>query len=171
MVPIHILEVAIRNAVADAIAATHGPQCPWNAAFVRSLPGWSGGHYSPRQDFVSTAGQQPTTGEVIPELTLAFWESMLTARLDGKVWDLQLVPVLPNLPATVPLRRSRNAVRSELGQIRVLRNRIDHHEPIFRRTIADDLERMRTLVGYRSAEMRDWMDSVESVTTLLAARP
>ena len=171
MVPIHIFEVAIRNAVADAIAATHGPQWPWNAAFVRSLPGRSGGHYSPRQDVVNTAGQQPTTGKVIPELKLAFWESMFTARHDGQIWDLQLMSVLPNLPATVPIGQSRNAVRAELGQIRVLRNRIAHHEPIFRRTIADDLERMRTLVGYRSAEMRGWLDTVESVTTVLATRP
>lgn len=171
MVPIHMCEVAIRNAVSDAITSTHGTRWPWNGAFVRVLPARANVAYSPRQDLTTKASRYATTGKVIPELRFAFWESMFTSRHDGQIWNSQLLRVLPNLNPGTPAAQLRNSIRSDLGQIRTLRNRIAHHEPIFARQIADDLSKMRRLIGYRSTEMRGWLDAVEGVTALIAAKP
>ena len=38
LAPLHICEVVIRNAVADAIASVYGAQWPWSSSFIRSLP-------------------------------------------------------------------------------------------------------------------------------------
>ena len=62
-------------------------------------------------------------------------------------------------------------IRAKLGEVRVLRNRIAHHEPIFNRRHIDDLATMRALVGYKSTEMQDWLDAVEAVTALVATKP
>lgn len=44
LMPLHICEVVVRNAAADAIEAIHGTNWPWNPGFQSSLPtgrGWS----------------------------------------------------------------------------------------------------------------------------------
>lgn len=38
MVPLHLAEVAIRNAAAEAIEAVHGANWPWVKGFIRGLP-------------------------------------------------------------------------------------------------------------------------------------
>src|SRR5699024_12617230 len=38
MLPAHFAEVSIRNAVADALVSTYGPEWPWETVFEHSLP-------------------------------------------------------------------------------------------------------------------------------------
>ncbi len=38
IVPLQICEVSVRNGVAEAIEAIHGPNWPWLNRFLRSLP-------------------------------------------------------------------------------------------------------------------------------------
>ena len=79
LAPLHFCEVAIRNAVADAIAAAHGAQWPWDAGFMRSLPDPPSG-YNPRRDLMSARAGKATTGKVIPELKFMFWQTIFTSR-------------------------------------------------------------------------------------------
>jgi hypothetical protein len=171
MVPIHLCEVAIRNAASDALTAVYGPRWPWSRSLAQALPAASARRYSATRDLAATARAHPTTGKVIPELKFVFWEKLFTSRHDQRLWRQHLHTVLPNLDTTKTIATLRNDIRADLGQIRELRNRIAHHEPIFRRQLADDLDALRRLVGYRSTEMRTWLDEVEEVTELIAAQP
>lgn len=171
MAPIHLCEVAIRNAVSEALTAVYGPQWPWSASLRQALPTTTPPNYSPKRDLVKVAQNYATTGKVIPELKFVFWEKMFTSRHDNRLWNPHLRTVLPNLDPNKPIKMLRGEIRASLGEIRILRNRIAHHEPIFGRGLADDLDRLRGLVGHRSSEMRDWLNAVESVTSLMAAKP
>jgi hypothetical protein len=170
MVPIHLCEVAIRNAAADALAALYGPRWPWSPGFAQALPNPSQS-YSPVRDLAQVAASQPTTGKVIPELKFVFWEKLFTNRHNQRLWTPHLHNTLPNIDTTKPINQATGDIRAKLGDVRLLRNRIAHHEPIFNRQHADELLTMRTLVGYRSSEMQLWLDAVETVTALIAVKP
>ena len=99
--PLHVCEVVIRNAVADALEALYGPRWPWSLTFELSLPDPKQG-YSPRRDLQTARHAVHTTGKVIPELKFVFWQKMFTGRYDNRIWDHHLLRVMPNLDPSHP---------------------------------------------------------------------
>lgn len=83
--PLHICEVVMRNAVADAFEAIHGAEWPWNPGFERSLPRQPGPGYNTLSDLQTVRDKARTTGQVIAELKFAFWEKTFTSRHDSRV--------------------------------------------------------------------------------------
>jgi len=145
--PLHICEVVLRNAVADALEALYGPRWPWSPTFERSLPDPTQG-YSPRKDLQMARRSVSTPGKVIPELKFVFWQKMFTGRYDTRIWDTHLRRVLPHLEPGKAVPDLRRSIYHALEQVRLLRNRIAHHEPIFSRRLADDYQIIRGLVAY-----------------------
>ncbi|PKF48634.1 hypothetical protein AT251_24640 [Enterovibrio nigricans] len=66
MLPLHICEVIVRNAVHDVLTKVYGERWPWNQAFLLTLP--SKGRYNPRQDLINARRNAPTTGKVMAPL-------------------------------------------------------------------------------------------------------
>lgn len=170
MTPLHVCEVVIRNAVSDALQAVYGARWPWTAAFERSLPNPAQG-YSPRRDLQSARRRAQTTGKVIPELKFVFWQKLFTGRYDTRIWNQHLRHVLPNLEPAGSIASLRQAIYGDLDRVRLLRNRIAHHEPIFSRALGSDYQIILTLVTYRCALTAAWLDSNQTATALIAAKP
>jgi hypothetical protein len=170
LAPLHFCEVVIRNAVADAIAAAHGPQWPWDAGFLRSLPDTSAG-YKPRKDLLSARAGKTTTGKVIPELKFMFWQTIFTSRFDARLWRIHLRTVLPHADTSKTVDQVRALIYAELEQLRKLRNRIAHHEPIFKRNLADDLQKVHDLIAFRCPITAAWMTQNHQVQALIATKP
>jgi len=170
MAPLHVCEVVIRNAVADAIEVIYGPRWPWSPTFEHSLPDPIQG-YSPRRDLHSARRAASTAGKVIPELKFMFWQKMFTGRYDTRIWNPHLRRVMPNLDPTKNVAALRREIYADLERVRLLRNRIAHHEPIFTRALADDYQTIRTLVMYRCAVTAAWMDGNQNATTIIATKP
>jgi hypothetical protein len=155
--PLHICEVVVRNAAADALEAVYGPRWPWNRGFVLSLPTSQPGiGYNPRRDLESVAARQPSTGKVIPELKFVFWQHMFTYRHDARLWNGHLKRIFPNHDSSKTIVELRNALYSDLEAIRKLRNRIAHHEPVITRNLPEDFNRMARLVDQRSTMVASW---------------
>jgi len=169
LAPLHICEVVIRNSVADALDSVYGPKWPWSAAFERSLPNPRIG-YSPRQDLQASRRTSLTTGKAIPELKFVFWQKMFTERHDARLWDRHLSLVLPNVDTRKSVAQSRRKIYEDLEQIRSLRNRIAHHEPIFRRSLSDDMGKIVTLVELRCSITALWMMQNQEASRLLLER-
>lgn len=170
LAPLHVCEVVIRNAVADALEVLYGPRWPWSATFERSLPDPMQG-YSPRRDLQSARRAAPTTGKVIPELKFVFWQKMFTGRYDNRIWDQHLRRVMPNLDPVKPVATLRQAIYGDLERVRLLRNRIAHHEPIFARALTDDYQTILALVTYRCTVTAAWLDSNQTATAIILAKP
>ena len=166
MAPLHICEVVI-NTVSDALTAVYGDRWPWSTVFETSLPGGSIRGYDPRSDLQAVRRQQATTGKVVPELKFVFWQKMFTSRYDVRVQDVHLQAVLPNLDPAKTVAQLRQQIYLELDHVRILRNRIAHHEPIFRRNLTDDLDKIAALVGFRCKVTADWMMQCQRVGELL----
>ncbi|HKU32035.1 MAG TPA: hypothetical protein VJQ60_16240 [Arthrobacter sp.] len=171
MLPAHFAEVTVRNAVSDALTTLYGPDWPWNPAFERSLPSTARGHgYSPRGNLVATRNNEATTGKVIAELKFVFWQKMFTSRHDQRIWNSAILALFPHAIRIAPAAL-RGRIYNDLDAIRLLRNRIAHHEPIFTRNLTDDLKRIVELVDMRSADTAGWVRAMETATEVLTERP
>ena len=170
VVPLHLLEIALRNAVVESLTNVYTSNWPWDQNFILSLP--SSGGYKPRQNLLSVARMpNPTMGKVVAELKFVFWEKMFTARHDTRIWDTQLLACFPNAPDNLNVVQLRTRIFNDINTIRSLRNRIAHHEPIFYRNAQDDYDKIFELISWRDIVTADWMNNIQSVTRFIAERP
>lgn len=172
IVPLQVCEVAVRNGVAEAIERVHGANWPWSNGFLRSLPrSKRPTDYNPEVDLRSVAARQPTTGKVVADLKFAFWEKIFTAGQDSRIWDAHFRACFPGAPASLTIAQARTIAHADLKAIRLLRNRIAHHEPIFNRNIADEYRRIHEMTGWRSQVAAAWMNRKQGVTALIPLKP
>lgn len=69
-------------------------------------------------------------------------QKMFTSRHDLRVWDSHLDQAFPQLDTRLSVARRRAEMYADLEPLRLLRNRIAHHEPIFTRNLTDDLAKI-----------------------------
>ena len=158
LTPLHICEVVIRNAVADAIEQQYGNQWPWSKTFQTSLPSSSFLKvYNPQKNLCDVSKKQVTVGKVIPKLNFMFWQKMFTKRHDVRLWNKYLLNVMPGCDKAQSIKNLRQSNFQDIDTVRELRNRIAHHEPIFKRDLANDYNTIIRLITYRSQETADWI--------------
>ena len=171
LTPLHICEVAVRNAVSDALTAVYGAHWPWDKNFENSLPVAKGPVYQQRQDLINTRTRFRTTDRVVVELKFVFWEKMFTSRHDQRIWNTHLFTLFPNLDQTKTVSAHRLRLATDLETIRLLRNRIAHHEPIFRRNLADEFSKVHDFVEARCQVSAAWMMGEQLALAAIQAKP
>lgn len=172
IIPLQICEVASRNGVVLALEHQYGQDWHNSERFLISL------HnpkkvYSPKKDIMGTKAnlikkRSLTAGKVVADLKFAFWESMLTARHDNRLWIPYFNLAFPHA-SNPPTGRKR--ANEALERVRRLRNRIAHHEPIFHRDLTTDYNTILCLIGWRDPVARQWAEKIQDVTNLLTEKP
>ena len=74
---------------------------------------------------------KPTQGAIVAELSFAFWRYMISSRYAQSFWTPVLDSTFVGIPGTTADDR-RAHLEEHLIPLLKLRNRIAHHEPIFR---------------------------------------
>ncbi len=171
MLPLHMLEVTFRNGVVNGIEAIHTPAWPWTQGFIFTLPDPRAPHYSPRRNLRNVARSHMTAGKVVADLNFAFWERVLLKKQQRIIWDTQFTTSFPEAPAGQTSSVNREKLRRTVENVRRLRNRIAHHEPIFARDLVRDMRDIRLAISWRSSVAASWLDKMETVTPLIALRP
>lgn len=171
LIALHMCEVAIRNAVNDALIRVYGSHWPWDRNFENSLPSPKGSAYQPRLDLTQSRSRSPNADRVVVGLTFKFWEKMFTSRHDSRVWNPHLLTLFPNLDKSQPVALHRLRIATDLESIRRLRNRIAHHEPIFMRDLTNDLSTAHELIRARCQVSADWMMNEQKAAHIIRARP
>lgn len=171
LIPLHICEVVVRNAVSDALILRYGPEWPWSVGLLRSLPTGAGARYDAKMDLDRTREKHRTTGGVVTELKNVFWEKQFTKRNDQRLWEPYLFQLFPNLDRSGSVKLHRQRIACDLETIRHLRNRIAHHEPIFNRNLHSDLQKICELVEFRCSDTASMMLQAQRVMEVLKARP
>lgn len=160
-------EIVIRNAVADALEARYGAQWPWATGFRYTLNATA-------QRFLDEAkrkaGAGQNSGKVIAELNFGFWEKMFKAAFDADIWNRELHRVFPNLSEPL-VQVARADIFQNLQKIRKLRNRVAHHEPLFKSSVQPELDTVQKLVKLRCADTAAWIARTSTVSTVLLAKP
>ena len=167
--PMQLCEVVVRNAVSQAIASVYGENWPWNQTFVGSLAN------NEKQDLskgIGTFEPSPSmTGRVVAAMTLNFWEKMFTARHDDRIWNQNLRVVFPNLDPGLTVAQARERIYGFMNDVRTLRNRIAHHEPIFNCDINGNYKKIQWLIGIRCEKTAAWVEANQRVSCLLRSCP
>lgn len=166
-VTMQLCEVVIRNAASQAIVSIYGEDWPWNQTFVGSLA-------NNEKDILKKGSRDfapSMTGKVVAAMTLIFWEKMFTARHDERIWNQNLKTVFPNLDPNLSVAKARERIYSSMKDVRALRNRIAHHEPIFNCDINGNYQKIQWLIGIRCKKTASWMEEKQHVSSLLQSCP
>jgi hypothetical protein len=116
---LHGLEVAVRNSMHDQLSVHFNTPYWFNSAPLSN--------YS--KDKITAAvrdagGPHASPGKVVAELMFGFWTDLAAQRYHWALWQPCLSTAFPNVKVARPV------IHRRLEDIRWLRNRIAHHEPI-----------------------------------------
>ena len=123
---LHCLEVVFRNSIHDALTTVKGtPNWYDTPGLLRPSEQRMLNH---AKDELTRNSKPREPGRIVAELTFGFWTNLLVRHYDRSI----AIPVIPIAFASAPTRaRARHIIHPILDDIRFLRNRIFHHEPIW----------------------------------------
>jgi hypothetical protein len=131
-VPLHCVEVAVRNALHECLFLAYGRPDWWTVAPLNT--GGKGivarARAKCEQNEEQRAREQKrrkrpvTEDDVVTELTFGFWAKLLVKRYDRVFWVPTLHKAFPHYSGR------RDALSDDLEVLVRLRNRVMHHEPI-----------------------------------------
>ena len=171
----HMLEISLRNALHSQLTILANQEDWWNTRLL--LPHDTKGDLLHRdtieeiQKAISSAtkkqsakGQLTEPGHVVAELSLGFWNGMLANRYQQRLWEKCLTHAFPHYTGR------RGDIHLDLDRLRMLRNRIAHHEPIFERDLAIDHDKICALIGYIEPEARVWVMNNSQIPKILSMK-
>jgi len=165
-VPIQNLEIALRNSIHHTLTIFWGAD--WYDQFLNPLLPWQIRAVDKAKDELSKKGRSIEPGRVVAELPFGFWAGMFDGYYEHRLWHKGLLAfVFPNAPV-VNLQTS--VLRPKIEGIRDLRNRIFHHEPVFRVWHAKQVHAdMELILGWINAEYHSWTNGHDGFAKLLSA--
>ncbi|GAA1880408.1 hypothetical protein GCM10009687_55860 [Asanoa iriomotensis] len=108
-------------------------------------------------------------GHVVAALPFGFWVGLVSA---GRGRNYETMLWRPAIHRAFPhYRGPRPPVHQRLETLRLLRNRIAHHEPIHSRHLAADYGSLLSVAGWLSPAFEGWIKSTSRIPALLAGRP
>lgn len=159
--PLHMLEVALRNRADAQLTAVYGPD--WLDDPV-ALPG----RY--QQESVTKARatlhreRKPANhGQMVAELTFGFWSSLF-GHDATHLWQ-HLRPIFQAKGI------QRGLIAGQLRDLRHLRNRVAHYEPILAQPLAQRYGNLTTLTGWLSPTAAAWIAQTSTWGALYPAVP
>ena len=151
---LQVNEIALRNAVNRALVSQFGAQWPYSMGFLRALPRHERDTFeNGRLRLERTLRvSHVSTGDVVAAQTYGFWVMLLTARFQGRIWQQEFALSFPGAPPQV----TRSVVHDRAEEIRRLRNRIAHHEPLLNHDLLGAYQRAASMVRWISPLMSKW---------------
>lgn len=159
------MEVALRNAVHVAATAAYGTPLWFDVPGLLDAIG-CGGVAKARADLVAS-GKPATADRIIAELSFGFWTAVFNRYQEQRLWPKIYRQAFPGLPK--PLRQ-RRTIADRLNEVRKLRNRIFHHEPIwYFNDLRGKHDRILELTGWISPAMAEFAEAIDCFPILYDA--
>ena len=166
------LEVTLRNAIHVQLAGKYG--LAWYDNRAAGLDKGALERIGTAKAHLKGKVYATEAPRIVASLSFGFWVAMLGSggRIDdsgGKanyemtLWRPALRKAFPHYKPLI-----RKQVHAPLSDLRTLRNRIAHHEPIFARQLRNDHERILEVTGWISPQTKAWMNHHSRVPGLLA---
>lgn len=132
---LNYLEVGLRNGLNRVIAGLYG------ADWLLTIPPKLGLSFQDirdiddlKDDIQATKGYPAKHDDVLARLGFGFWVAFFHKRYISGLWSRGKNPLVSVFPNMAPALRTRELVFARLRTIKALRNRIAHHEPIWKMT-------------------------------------
>ena len=159
------IEVALRNRIILCLKEAFGDQW-WDSAQFQSLLGKRGkGILLRAVKEVVKSDRALTDGRITAELSFGFWTNMFLPKYEAHL--------LQCFCAETPLAEaiSREQILDRCNKIRVLRNRISHHETLIGRNITLDYSETLELLRWICPDTADWIKPELKIMALVRQRP
>jgi len=147
--PLQTLEVTLRNSVHDALSPSKGARWFSNAQLMKGPD--LRRVADAEQDVRSRGVDNPSPGDIVGTLSFGFWVGLFAKSYDQELWRVHLYKCFHPRPR-------RNDLHENLDEIRKVRNRVAHHEPIYHRLLLADYERILDVIGALSPDIRVWVE-------------
>jgi len=151
---LHANEVALRNTVNRAFESQFGVQWPYAEGFLRTMPRHERSTFEAglRKLERTRRVARLATSDVVSGQTYYLWVSLLTARYDQRVWQHEFARSFPGAPPSV----QRAVAHATAEEIRLLRNRIAHHEPLLAYDLSGAYMRAVRMIRWISPGKAAW---------------
>ncbi len=171
-VPLHCVELAVRNALHDCLVGAYGRPDWWSMAPLNV--GGKGlvakAHRNCEANEEQRAKERKrrkrpvTVDDVVTELNFGFWVNLLVSRYDRLFW-------VPTLHKAFPRYHGRrDALFEELRALVRLRNRVMHHEPIHHEDLAADHATIYRVLEYLSPDLAKEVRAMDRFPSVLAGK-
>lgn len=175
---LHMVEVCLRNAIAESIQAAFGSEWYTQARFKINLGDyWAGRLEKAIETKQKEAGykrREMNSGDIVSEMTFGFWREFLKAPYDKHIWNkknssgqLILAVAFPHLPTY----KSRQNIYNNVNDLVKLRNRISHYEAIYDRSSLDRQHgKAIEAIGWICKDTKLWLEHHSTFPDVLAYR-
>ena len=153
--PLQMLEVALRNRLHGVLSDVQGPR--WFEEGKVLVAPHQGVQVAEALAELGRAGKEPSPGRVVAALTFSLWTAMFGTAYET-LWqtDLHRIGLLEN-----GKRLRRKDFSAPLTPIRLLRNRIAHHEPILAWNLPKHHAAMLQLTNWLSPAAASWAATLD----------
>ena len=154
LIPLQVLEVTIRNSLNETIKNHYGTDDWFD---VIPLNDFAQKKITSAKHAVTKQQDNPQISHVVAELTFGFWLSLIRSEYHQSLW-------IPFLNKSFPYaKKPRSEIHDHLNHIRIFRNRIAHHEPIFARHLEQDYNSILLALKWIYPDIASWVDSHSKV--------
>lgn len=170
--PLAILEVVIRNALHDALRSRRRDDW-WNDPTVRLMPRERSMIDDAIAGLVRRGIARPSPDQVVAATTFGLWTGLTDGGVprdpylsyETALWQPRLAEAFRHA-GTV----RRKQIHRELDDLRILRNRVAHHEPIYRTDLVRTRDRMVRVAGYVDPDAARLIMALDRSDDLVAQR-
>ncbi len=159
--PLHMLEISLRNVTDQRLTAAFGAGWLTDPAVVTGFGQVK--RVQSAQTQLTTQRKAGTHGQMVAELSFGFWSS-LYSRQSHHLWNT----LRPGFQATGVQRGS---LSRDLDNLRNLRNRIAHYEPIISSPLAQLYGNLTTIAGWLSPTGASWIAASSTWSTVYPGIP
>lgn len=161
------VEVGLRNSVNVALCAEFGPDWWKDPKFRSQADRERLADLDQAERRIKNRGTTLCTPQMVATLSFGFWVGMLQPRYNPDVWSKHLETAFPNLPDDT----TRGDLAAAAKRVADLRNRIWHHEPIFKMSLNDEFRELNILLKWVCPTKADWIRAHSVVLALLRQKP
>jgi hypothetical protein len=166
--PFQISEVCVRNAVHKGLEAQYGLEWHQRGAFTCTLPDRLGEELRKViQDERAAHGLLMTNDHIVSGLSFGFWVHMFTTNYDSVLWPRRFNLCFPNKPGNI----SRADCHAKAERIRVMRNRVAHHKPVFDKRAVAEYNQALEMVSWICTETAWFVKTTARVNQVINQRP
>lgn len=148
------LEVALRNAIHAAATVRYGTEYWFDQPTVLRFR--QPDAVQAARDELQRNNAPQNAGRIVAELSFGFWTTILSGPYEQHFWRPNNYRPLRQVVPRMPYReRTRVKVHDRVNDLRGLRNRVFHYEPVWNRpTLAQDHANLLETIGWISPELR-----------------
>jgi hypothetical protein len=170
--PISVLEVVVRNAIHDEMRASRRDDW-WNEPSVRLIERERNALVQAEENLARRGIGAPTSGQIVAATSLGLWVGLTDEGIprdpycsyETALWQPRIAKAFPYADGV-----RRKELHRLLDDVRIFRNRLAHHEPIFRASHARIRDNIIRIAGFVHPEAATFIERCHRIDHVLGRK-